>query len=285
MAPMTAWLIRQAGLLHIPTVVICHNVMPHERNWFDAVLARWTLGKADHLFVHNLDDQVLAHRLLPHSHVERVSLPSYQVFDLSTWTREKAHATLNIEGNVALFFGIVRPYKGLGDLLNALPFILSEIPLTLLIVGEFWESLEKYQRQIKELGLESQVRVIDQYVSNAQAAMYFSAADLVVLPYRHATGSAVLQLAFSLGVPVVASRVGSMAEEVQDGENGFLVNSGNPEELANAIVRFFRGQYAASFRSAIAQNRARFEWSVLIDKLSEPITNQRSKLEIQSKCK
>ena len=271
MAPMTAWLIRQARRLEISTTVICHNVLPHEKNPLDGLVVRWALSHADRLFVHSFDDQSLAKKLLPHIQIERVSHPSYQAFKTPTWTREEARAALKIDGNVALFFGMIRPYKGLQDLLDALPAVLSQIDLTLLMVGEVWGDAKSYHRKIKQLGLESQVRVIDRYISNDDVAMYFAAADLVVLPYRYATGSGVLQLALGLGVPVVASRTGSFAEEIQDGENGFLVEPGNESELANAIVRFFREGHAATFRDAIQRNRARFEWDALIDALLKPV--------------
>ncbi len=100
--------------------------------------------------------------------------------------------------------------------------------------------------------------------------MYFAAADLAVLPYREATGSGVLQLAFGLGVPVVATRTGGMDEVVEDGVTGFLVTPGDTVGLSRAIVRFFYEERAAVFRAAIAHQPDRFGWARLIETVLKP---------------
>ena len=162
-----------------------------------------------------------------------------------------------------LFFGLVRPYKGLLDLIEALPGILEEVDVTLLVVGEVWGDAAPYRARVTALGLADRVRLIDRYVSNDEAAMYFAAADLAVLPYREATGSGVLQLAFGLGVPVVATRTGGMDEVVEDGVTGFLLEPGDVAGLSRAIIRFFKESRAAGFRHNIAQQQARFDWQHL----------------------
>jgi glycosyltransferase involved in cell wall biosynthesis len=264
MAPLTAWLLSRARRLGIRSTVICHNVLPHEKSHVDQTLARWALQRADRLFVHTAAQQVLAQRLLPGCSTSVVPLPSYAAFHSEEWTRDRARAHLGLAGNVLLFFGLIRPYKGLLDLIEALPAVLSEIDVTLLVVGEIWGEASVYQSRIAELNLQAKVRLIDRYVSNDEAAMYFAAADLAVLPYREATGSAVLQLAFGLGCPVVTTRTGGMSESVEDGVTGFLVAPGDMAGLSHAIVRFFAEGRAADFRDAIAQQADRFGWDRLV---------------------
>jgi glycosyltransferase involved in cell wall biosynthesis len=263
MAPMTAWLTKHAHEMNIRVVLICHNVLPHERNRFDAVLVRSALRWADRLIVHSQPDRDRAEALLPDCKVEVVPLPSYANFKTDMWTRDQARSTLDLDGKVLLFFGFVRPYKGLRDLFAALPEVLSEINVTLLVVGEIWGKSETYHEQVKALGLEPHVRFIDRYVSNDEAVMYFAASDLVILPYREATGSAVLQLAFGLGVPVIATRTGGMGEAVDDGETGFLVEPGDVASLSRAIRRFFLENKAALFRQNIAQYQPDLGWKKL----------------------
>ena len=267
-APMTAWLIDRAHQLGVQVVMICHNVLPHERSRIDASLIRLALRRADRLIVHSSADRDRAQTLLPDCSVEVVSMPSYASFQSAGWTRERARAALKLNGNILLFFGLVRPYKGVLDLLESLPQVLSKVDVTLLIVGEIWGKKEIYQDKVKTLGLLAKVQFIDRYVSNDEVAMYFAATDLAVLPYREATGSAVLQLAFGLGVPVVATRTGGMSEAIEDGVTGFLVEPGDVDGLARSIHRFFRENRAAQFRRNIAHRQNQFDWQCLIDGLS-----------------
>jgi glycosyltransferase involved in cell wall biosynthesis len=265
MAPMTVWLLARARRLGIHSMLICHNVLPHEQSRVDQAVVRWVLQRADRLIVHTTAQQALAQRLIPGCSTSVVPLPSYAAFRSDAWTRESARAQLNLSGNVLLFFGLIRPYKGLLDLLDALPAILKEVDVTLLVVGEIWGDAGVYKSRLADLKLQGKVHLIDRYVPNDEAAMYFSAADLAVLPYREATGSAVLQLAFGLGVPVVATRTGGMDEVVEDGVTGFLVEPGNIGECAHAIVRFFREECASSFRATIVRAQVHFDWSGMVD--------------------
>jgi glycosyltransferase involved in cell wall biosynthesis len=217
------------------------------------------------LIVHNAAQRALAQELLPGNSTTVIAHPTYADFQLHTWTRTQAHAQLKLDGHVLLFFGLVRPYKGLLDLIDALPDVLKEIDATLLVVGEIWGDAAPYHDRVQALGLAKRVQFVDRYVSNDEAAMYFAAADLAVLPYREATGSGVLQLAFGLGTPVVATRTGGMDEVIQDEVTGFLVRPGDTDGLGRAIVRFFREDRAASFRAAIARAQIRFEWDGLVN--------------------
>jgi len=249
----------------IHSTLICHNVLPHEEGLIDRVVVRWALQQADHLIVHTTAQQVLAHRLLAGCSTSVVPLPSYAAFRSGAWTRDRARADLGLTGNVILFFGLIRPYKGLLDLIEALPAILNEIDVKLLVVGEIWGEASVYESRINDLNLQEKVQLLDRYVSNDEASMYFAATDLAVLPYREATGSAVLQLAFGLGVPVVATRTGGMDEVVEDGVTGFLVDPGDVAGLSRAIVRFFEEDRLTTFRAAVEHDCDRFGWTPLIE--------------------
>jgi glycosyltransferase involved in cell wall biosynthesis len=268
MAPMTAWLLKRARRLGIRSTVICHNVLPHERSRIDQALARLALGQADHLIVHSAAQQAIAQELLPGHSTSVIALPTYAAFQSHVWTQAQARAQLQVDGHVLLFFGLVRPYKGLLDLIDALPAVLREIDATLLVVGEIWGDAAPYRHRVQALGLADKVQFVDRYVPDDVATMYFAAADLAVLPYREATGSAVLQLAFGLGVPVVATRAGGMGEVVEDEVTGFLVEPGNVAELARAIVRFFSEDRGPTFRANLQNTGERFSWQRLVDVIS-----------------
>ncbi len=265
MAPMTAWLLARARRLNMCSTLICHNVLPHEQKKLDGALIKFALSRADHLIVHGQPDRERALKLLPQAKVKVVALPSYAGLRAGDWTRERARAELKLVRPTLLFFGFVRPYKGLLDLIDALPAVLAEIDVDFLVVGEIWGEAAPYHDRVRALGLVDRVRFVDRYVSNEEAALYFAAADLVVLPYRDATGSAVLQLAFGLGVPVVATRAGGMGEIITDGATGFLVEPGDVTGLSRAIVRFFHEERALTFQHNIAQQIDRFSWDRLVD--------------------
>ncbi len=265
MAPLTAWLVKGAHQQGIRTILICHNVLPHERSQVDRFLARLALRRADRLIVHSAVQQAVAQALLPGHLTTAVPHPTYADFRTNTWTREAARTQLKLAGRVLLFFGLVRPYKGLLDLIEALPLVLNEMDVTLLVVGEIWGDAAIYRERVTALGLTDRVRLIDRYVSNDEAGMYFAAADLVVLPYREATGSGVLQLAFGMDVPVVATRTGGMDEVVEDGVTGFLVDPGDVKGVSHAIVRFFKEDCTTEFRLNVARQQARFDWQRLCE--------------------
>jgi glycosyltransferase involved in cell wall biosynthesis len=125
-------------------------------------------------------------------------------------------------------------------LLEAMPAIRSDLTeVQLLVVGEFWQDKQSYLEQIKRLGIEQSVTIVDQYVSNEEMPVYFSAADVAVLPYTHVTQSAVAQLAFGFGVPVITTRVGGLPEAIVEGETGLLVEPQDARGLAKAITHYF----------------------------------------------
>ncbi len=136
-----------------------------------------------------------------------------------------------------LFFGAIRRNKGLERILFALPEIKRKVPdITLMIVGEPCEDYRRYRKIIEDLRLESNVFEILRYVGNDEVGSYFSAADIVVLPYEEVTGSGVLQIAYAFGKPVVATDLGGFREAIVESRNGYLVPLGDVRALASRAV-------------------------------------------------
>jgi glycosyltransferase involved in cell wall biosynthesis len=168
-----------------------------------------------------------------------------------------------------LFCGFVRPYKGLDLLLDALPIVLERQQLHLLIAGEFWQGSDLYQSQIRDLNLSDNVTIIDQYIPNEMLATCVDRAAVVVLPYRSATQSGIVQIAFGLNTPVITTDVGGLSESVDDGLTGLVVPPEDPEALADAIVRFFEHNLGPTFEENIRADSERFGWQPLIDQLED----------------
>jgi glycosyltransferase involved in cell wall biosynthesis len=266
-----------AFLLHrsrIPLVFVVHNVLPHEARAGDVWLARRALRAGDSFVVHSQDERARLLTLLPRRRVELVSMPLFTGLAGQTLSRNAARVQLGLphDAPTLLFFGLVREYKGVHYLLDAMPKIRAELAdVRLLIVGEFWQDKQAYLDQIEQLGLGPNVVIVDRYISNEEVPAYFSAANVVVLPYTDVTQSAVVPLAFAFGVPVITTRVGGLADVVRDGETGFLVEPGDVDGLSRAIVRFFREDLAASVRANIEHSRAQFGWERLIHAVLKPI--------------
>jgi glycosyltransferase involved in cell wall biosynthesis len=150
-----------------------------------------------------------------------------------------------------LFFGMVRPYKGLDVLLKALP---EDVALT--VAGEFWSGLDETRALIAERGLN--VTLLPGYVPAEQIAGLFAAADALVLPYRSATASQNVQMAFEYGVPVIATRVGGFPDQVRDGVDGLLAEPDDVASLNAALKRFYADP--AKFRAEVRASDAEPVW-------------------------
>jgi len=254
---------------HQKVIFICHNLIPHEGHWTDRLLTRYALASANKLLVHSENDKEHAKRIFPRTDIVCHPHPPYEQFRLHGLSQSEARTRLSVEGNILLFFGYVRPYKGLQYLVEALPKVLEEMDVTLLIAGEFYDERQRYFEIITALGLATRVRVIDKYIPNEEVEIYFTACDLVILPYVSGTQSGIVQIAYSFCKPVVCTRVGGLPEVVVEGKTGFVVNPEDPHALAGAILTFYGSKSREDFPRHIAAYRERFGW----DKLIEAITN------------
>ena len=162
---------------------------------------------------------------------------------------------------------MIRPYKGLKYLIHAMARVVKSIDCVLLVVGEFYESKEEYLTLIKELGLETHIVIRDEYVKNEVVSLYFSSADVVVLPYVTATQSGIVQIAFGLNRPVITTNVGGLPEAVEDGKTGFVVDPQSPDKLADAILKFYQGNYEAKFSAQIRENSKAFSWDAEVSSI------------------
>jgi glycosyltransferase involved in cell wall biosynthesis len=150
---------------------------------------------------------------------------------------------LGLGGNipVVLFFGIVREYKGLSDLIQAVNIARQRLKkICLIIAGEFWQEKNFYLESLNRFHLTECTVVDDRYIPNEEAALYFSAADVLVAPYRRKTGSAVIKTAFAFGLPVITTSEFDYETELGEGSIYFC-GPGNVRDLAEEIIRFFSG--------------------------------------------
>ena len=183
-----------------------------------------------------------------------------------------------------LFFGYIREYKGLIYLIKAMPMIIKKIDIKLLIVGEFWENngfinkfLTKfltgksrnnrkfYFDEIKRLGLEKNIEVIDSYVPNDSVGEYFARSDVLVLPYTSATQSGPIQISYNFNTPVICTDVGGLPELVENNKTGFVVHSKDPKALADAVIRLYKNDKKKEFSDNIKKLKNKYSWKHYCD--------------------
>lgn len=215
-------------------VALCHNVLPHERHRIDLPLMRAMLRAADVLVVHSAREAALAASIAS-TPAEIVALPMHlphagqaAAFPRPAGDRDQARPFHRL-----LFFGMVRPYKGLDVLLRALAQAKPTVSLT--VAGQIWAGKDELLRLIEELRLSDRVQLNDGYVAATDVPALFANADALVLPYRSATASQNALIGLQFGIPVVATRAGAIAESLQDGVNGLLCEPADAADLARAI--------------------------------------------------
>lgn len=233
-------------------VFTAHNVNIRERDGSDGWLNRLTLRiqyqLVSHILVHTdrMRDELISDFGLQHSKVSVIPFGVNKTVPDTDLTRGQAreHLGLNQEHKVVLFFGNIAPYKGLELLVEAAAAIQSEISeIRLLIVGRpkgeqaYWARI---QRRISELHLGSRVIAQIEYVPDAETEVYFKAADVFVLPYKHVFQSGVLFLGYGFGVPVIATDVGSLKEDVVEGRTGLMCRPADAGDLARCLKQYFR---------------------------------------------
>ena len=252
-APALGTIARRLRKAGIEVVMIVHNATDHEASRWKSAMSRYQLRAADRFVTHNkaLADDIVALGINAPAVVSR-----HPVYD----DYPDAHRTLPRERKLELlFFGLVRPYKGLDLALNALAqSALNDVRLS--IVGEFWSGMEETQALIEQLGLSEHVDLVARYVSDQEAAEYFHRADAVLAPYRTATGSGVVALAQHYGRPVIASDAPGLAEAITPGRTGWLFPAGDIGALSALLAGAVSRKNAAAMAPAIEACREELSW-------------------------
>lgn len=257
------------SLRGVKRIALVHNMIPHEKSLLDKLFPPNFVKEMDGFIALSksvLDDVARLDKFgkpkawSPH--------PVYDHYGPKE-SRETAleHLKLDPQYRYLLFFGLVRVYKGLDLLIEALADErLREYPLRLLVAGEFYEGKEGYLEQIQSFGLSKMVVVRDEFIPDDQVKDYFNAADIVVQPYKSATQSGVTQIAYHFEKPMLVTNVGGLEEIVPNGKVGYAVPP-DAHRIADAIVDFFEQARIDEFTINILKEKEKYSWS----KLSEAI--------------
>jgi glycosyltransferase involved in cell wall biosynthesis len=242
-------------------VALCHNVLPHERKPYDVPLMRRLLRRADGALVHSAQQARLARDLAPGTPVLTADLPAH----LPTPPGGTRVVVPDAEpaGNL-LFFGMVRPYKGLDVLLRALAG-LDGVRLT--VAGEFWGGVDDTRSLIASLGLSDRVTLRPGYVPASDVPGLFADADALVLPYRTATASQNVFMAYEHGIPVIATRAGTLADHVREGIDGVVCEPDDVDSLTDALRRFYAPGEPTRLRAGVKPVDAEPHWALYLEQL------------------
>jgi D-inositol-3-phosphate glycosyltransferase len=232
-------------------VLTAHNVNARKRDSKDTRLNRVTLRiqyhLADQIFVHTeeMRRELLVGFGVPRNKVAVIPFGINNTLPCTSLTSLEAKQRFGIAPaqKTILFFGNIAPYKGLEHLVIAFASFRRYEPNYRLIIAGRTKGSDEYWRMIRQLiardGIEDQIIQRIEYVPDGDVEIYFKAADVVVLPYTYICQSGVLFLAYSFGLPVIASDVGSMKEDIIEGRTGFVCRPADPNSISETIRKYF----------------------------------------------
>ena len=257
-APMYAYLLASFKKKNIKVVFLCINIFEHEDNVIKKIVTTFILRRVAAIIVHSEQEKQSALEINPNAEVIKHLLPLFEY--------EPVPPTTSAEQTPfqMLFFGFVRPYKGLDVLLKAIG-ILKDQNILLKIVGEFWNDKDKYLQIVDESGISGKVEIIDRYVSDQEMSRYFTDTDLVVLPYRKSITSGVIATAYGFRKPVLATNVGGFYEVIQEGVTGRIVPPDDPKALADSIEWFLSNRQTDFAGNIAIFTTKKMSWSSLVD--------------------
>ncbi|MBO5086616.1 MAG: glycosyltransferase [Paludibacteraceae bacterium] len=246
-------------------LALVHNMIPHEPSLLDKLFAPFYVKSTDG-FVALSDSVVKDIDKLDKCRKPKTFSP-HPIYDHYGERMSKAEACellkLDADKDYMLFFGLVRAYKGLDLLLDAMGKMHDKLPnLRLLIAGEFYEQEEGYREQIKNLGLTEKVIIRNEFIPDADLRLYFGAADLIVQPYKTATQSGVTQVAFHFEKPMLVTNVGGLGEIVHDHKMGYAVHP-NAESIAEAIIDYYENDRQEDYTQYLILEKEKYSWSIL----------------------
>ncbi len=255
--------------------MIAHNVLPHEKRLGDLALTKFAFRAIDEFIVQAEIVERDLKTIIPNAKFVRLDHPVYEIFG-SRLDRAEARHKLSIPTDVPviLFFGYIRKYKGLDILLRAMPRILQSIPeIRLLIAGEFYGDEQEYRALIEELHIPPKNLVlVTDYIPNDEVALYFSAANAAVLPYRSATQSGIVQIAYNFDVPAIVTNVGGLAEIVKDGTSGLIAADTTPEATAEKVIQFFKEGLEGKLTEGVTREKKKYSGDALAEGIERLMT-------------
>jgi glycosyltransferase involved in cell wall biosynthesis len=252
---------------HTRIVCIADNIKPHESRPGDTLFTRYFVKAVDQFVV--MSKQVLDDlRLFTNKPASLVAHPLYDNFGASVSPQEarqylQENYLLHAEATdkLLLFFGLIRQYKGLDLLLQAMQLV-KDPHIKLLIAGEYYDDEGKYTALMQHPDVQNRLLVHTKFVANEEVKYFVCAADCVVQPYRHATQSGVTPVAYHFEVPMIVTNVGGLPEMVPHQKAG-IVCEPTAESIAQAIDEYF-AKGKNYFMQGLLEEKKKLSWESLV---------------------
>ena len=259
-----AGLIRKNG--HSKIICLADNIIPHEHRTGDRLLTNYFIQRIDGLIAMSKSVLTDAHSFRKNLQVGYCPHPIFDNYgERLSFEVAKQKLNLDIHTKYLLFFGFIRDYKGLDLLLNAFADArLREYPVKLLIAGEYYSSPEPYLELIRKNHLEDLIELRTEFIADEEVNLYFSAADMVVQPYKSATQSGVTQIGYHFNKPMLVTNVGGLSEIIPDGVIGYVVEP-DSHKIADALVDFYANERMAEFETNIVDEKKKFSWTNMVN--------------------
>mgnify|MGYP000860374930 FL=1 len=249
-------------------IVNCNNIVPHEPKKIDSILTRNFFKHCDSFIV--MSDTVEKDLLKINSQLiyKKTPHPIYDLFGKSL-SKDEARKVLKIgDEKLILNFGLVRNYKGLDILIKSAKILKKQLnKFKIMVVGECYENQSKYIQMAKDNNVEDVIDFNFEFIPNENVKYFFCASDLVVLPYKSATQSGIIPIAYHFNKPVVASNVGGLPENIENNKTGIICEP-NPESIANGILDYFDSDLF-SYKENIEKYKKQYTWETFAKKIME----------------
>lgn len=267
MGPALGTIARLVKKQNIKVLAITDNVIPHEKRLGDKQLASYFIKGCDAFVTMSKAVMNDLEKFTNTSHKKYLLHPLYTAFG-DKIPKQEARLKLNLkqDDRVILFFGLIRKYKGLDLLIEAFSLLKANPHNKLLIAGEFYEDKQPYFDLISKYKLEEQIILLNQFIPNDDVKYYFSAADIVALPYRSATQSGVTQVSFHFEVPTLVTNVGGLGEIIPHNVAGYVVEP-NPQAIASSLEDYFENNKEQAFTEGMKQEKQKYEWSIFVNEI------------------
>ncbi len=270
MAPCFASILRIVGLRKtIKKISIIDNIIPHEKRIGDTIFNKYFVSTIHQFICMSRNVYNDMHQFVKKTASIHLSYhPIYDNFG-ALLDKNEARKKLQLSQNdkIVLFFGIIRDYKGLDILLDAIASpALKDLNVKVLVAGEFYNDKPEYEVQIAKNGIQNQVILSDKFIRDDEVNLYFSAADVVVQPYKHATQSGVTQICYHFNKPMIVTNVGGLPEMVEHNAVGFVVEP-NAKEISNAIFHFYEQNLEEKFSKNVEEAKKKYSWTNFVANL------------------
>ncbi|MEP7267034.1 MAG: glycosyltransferase [Saprospiraceae bacterium] len=262
MAPCFGTILRMSKSNTTSLVSILDNVIPHEHRTGDRLFTKYFLSIIDR-FIY-MSHQVGEELKLFNQHKPAIFIP-HPIYDNygQRVSREIALTQLKLSDHFryVLFFGFIREYKGLDLLYHSIHTLGNDLQnIKFIIAGEYYTDARPYESLVQDLNISDRLILRTNFISNNEVKYYFSAADIIVQPYKSATQSGIAQIAIHFSKPAIVTKVGGLHEIVYNGKTGYVVNP-DANEIAQALRTFYSIPNFQEMEIEVSGEKEKYNWS------------------------